>query len=32
MLVHGVNRILTFNTQDFSRFDKIEAIHPLNLK
>ena len=32
MLVHGVHRILTFNTQDFSRFDKIEAVHPLNLK
>lgn len=28
MLVHGVRRILTFNTRDFARFPKIEAIHP----
>jgi predicted nucleic acid-binding protein len=27
MNVHGVRRILTFNTADFSRFE-IEALHP----
>jgi predicted nucleic acid-binding protein len=31
MHVHGVNRILTFNTKDFARFTDIEAIHPANL-
>jgi predicted nucleic acid-binding protein len=31
MHVHGVKRILTFNTQDFVRFDDIEAIHPLQM-
>jgi predicted nucleic acid-binding protein len=31
MHVHGVNRILTFNTKDFARFTDIEAIHPTNL-
>jgi len=31
MHVHGVNRILTFNTKDFERFKDIEAIHPVNL-
>jgi len=31
MYVHGVNRILTFNTRDFERFDDIEAIHPTSL-
>jgi predicted nucleic acid-binding protein len=31
MRVHGVQRILTFNTKDFDRFDKIEAIHPADL-
>ena len=30
MNVHGIRRILTFNTGDFSRYD-IEAIHPLSL-
>ena len=28
MHVHGVKRILTFNTKDFARFGKIEAVHP----
>jgi predicted nucleic acid-binding protein len=31
MHVHGVNRILTFNTKDFARFKDISAIHPLDL-
>jgi len=31
MLVHGVKRILTFNTKDFARFDGIEAVHPQDL-
>ena len=31
MLVHGVQRILTFNTKDFARFDKIEAVDPHDL-
>jgi predicted nucleic acid-binding protein len=30
MEVHGVRRILTFNTEDFTRYD-VEAIHPLSL-
>lgn len=30
MNVHGIRRILTFNTEDFARYD-IEAIHPLSL-
>lgn len=30
MKVHGVGRILTFNTGDFARYD-IEAIHPASL-
>jgi predicted nucleic acid-binding protein len=30
MSIHGIRRILTFNTDDFSRYD-IEAIHPLSL-
>ena len=30
MNVHGIRRILTFNTEDFTRSD-IEAIHPLSL-
>jgi predicted nucleic acid-binding protein len=30
MTVHGIRRILTFNTEDFTRSD-IEAIHPLSL-
>lgn len=28
MKVHGVKRILTFNTKDFVRYTEIEAIHP----
>jgi len=28
MHVHGVKRILTFNTRDFVRFDNFEAVHP----
>jgi predicted nucleic acid-binding protein len=28
MQTHGVPRILTFNTRDFARYAKIEAIHP----
>jgi predicted nucleic acid-binding protein len=31
MHIHGVNRILTFNTQDFERFDDIKAVHPVDL-
>jgi predicted nucleic acid-binding protein len=31
MHVHGVKRILTFDTRDFVRFDQIEAVHPLQL-
>jgi predicted nucleic acid-binding protein len=31
MRVHGVKRILTFNTRDFTRFTGIEAIHPADL-
>jgi len=31
MRVHGVRRILTFNTTDFARFDGIEAVHPADL-
>lgn len=31
MHVHGVKRILTFNTRDFTRFNDIEAIHPADL-
>jgi predicted nucleic acid-binding protein len=31
ILVHGVRRILTFNTKDFARFDEIEAVHPIDL-
>jgi predicted nucleic acid-binding protein len=30
MNVHGILRVLTFNTADFARYD-IEAIHPLSL-
>ena len=30
MNVHGIRRILTFNTEDFRRYD-IEAVHPLSL-
>jgi predicted nucleic acid-binding protein len=28
MHVHGVRRIVTFNTRDFARYGDIEAIHP----
>lgn len=28
MHVHGVEHILTFNVADFSRFEKISALHP----
>ena len=28
MRVHGVKRILTFNTKDFDRVQDIEAVHP----
>jgi predicted nucleic acid-binding protein len=31
MHVHGVKRILTFNTRDFARFKDVEAIHPGDL-
>jgi len=31
MNVHGVKRILTFNTRDFARFTGIEAVHPADL-
>jgi predicted nucleic acid-binding protein len=31
MHVHGVIRILTFNTKDFIRFKDIEAVHPLQM-
>jgi predicted nucleic acid-binding protein len=31
MLVHGVNRILTFNTLDFARFTGIQAVNPADL-
>lgn len=31
MLVHGVHRILTFDTRDFARFTEIEAVHPQQL-
>jgi predicted nucleic acid-binding protein len=30
MNIHGVRRILTVNTGDFTRYD-IEAVHPLSL-
>src|SRR6185312_918410 len=28
MRVHGLDRILTFNTKDFARFTEIKAVHP----
>ena len=28
MRVHGVTHLLTFNTQDFTRFSGITAVHP----
>lgn len=30
MMVHGVQRILTFNTSDFDRYE-VEAIHPASM-
>jgi predicted nucleic acid-binding protein len=32
MHIHGVSRILTFNTRDFARFTDIEAIHSADIK
>lgn len=32
MQVHGIRRILTFNTKDFSRYREITAIHPKEVK
>jgi predicted nucleic acid-binding protein len=31
MHIHSVKRILTFNIKDFTRFDDIEAVHPIDL-
>jgi len=31
MHIHGVGRILTFNTSDFARFGNIEAVHPKDM-
>ncbi len=31
MRVHGIKRILTLNTSDFGRFDRIEAVLPQSL-
>lgn len=31
MHIHGVKRILTFNTKDFARFSEMEAVHPLHM-
>ena len=28
MIVHGVRRILTFNTKEFSRFSAVQPLHP----
>ena len=28
MQVHGVTKILTFNTRDFARYPQLEALHP----
>lgn len=28
MKIYGIHRILTFNTEDFTRYKEIEAIHP----
>jgi predicted nucleic acid-binding protein len=28
MNINGIKRILTFNMQDFTRFEEIEAVHP----
>ena len=32
MRVHGVKRILTFNTSDFARFPDLQAMHPGNIQ
>lgn len=31
MKVHGVKQILTFNVEDFQRFEEIQAVHPDDL-
>jgi len=31
MRVHGVQRILTFNDKDFTRYSNIQAVHPRNI-
>ena len=31
MGVHGVQRILTFNDKDFTRYSNIQAVHPRNI-
>ena len=31
MNVHGIHRILTFNTDDFERYTEVEAVHPSTL-
>jgi predicted nucleic acid-binding protein len=28
MQVHGIGKILTFNTRDFARYTRVEALHP----
>jgi hypothetical protein len=28
MKIHGIKRIVTFNTQDFDRYDDIEVVQP----
>lgn len=32
MRVHGLQRIVTFNTDDFRRFPEIQAIDPVQLR
>lgn len=32
MKVHGVTHVLTFNVEDFRRFDGIQAVHPKDLE
>jgi hypothetical protein len=31
MHIHGVERILTFNTRDFARFTPIKAVNPADV-
>ncbi|MBI4467987.1 MAG: hypothetical protein HY650_01555 [Acidobacteria bacterium] len=31
MTVHGITHILTFNTDDFTRYAGINVLHPANL-